>query len=394
MEPLKNKKILLVDDDQSIRLSLSYYFQKKCGSFVCRETAEEALDHLRTEAYDIILCDYRLPGMDGLTYFQELHRLDLPVLKVLITAHGDLELAITAIKTGVHDFIMKPFNAHTVEESLIKLLEKKPKQTPALLADGATLEEIQQHLQAKQEFVWGKIAHKMNNILQSLAGNADMGLLELGAGSPLTKRFNNIISGIEAMMELTKEMTHVCKQVELKPEVIDVAALVAKIILKYNDILKRHGIQLYKCFEANINVTTYPEYLYNIIDNIILNAIQSLVEESKKEKVLNLYLNKEGSTVQIKIVDNSRGMGPDILAKATMEGFTTKASGNGSGLHLVDILSRKIGATINMKSEPGRGTNVKITLPLATPGVAAGHGGDNLPNNLLGCKFTSNAKLI
>ena len=206
MEALKTKKILLVDDDQSIRLSLFYYFGKKCAFFGVRETAEQALEHLEKEAYDIIICDYRLPGMDGLSFFQELHRLEIPVLKVLITAFGNLELAIEAIKIGVHDFILKPFNAHTVEQSLLRLIEKYGNQTPAILVDGKTVVETCQESPAGQESGLGKLHHRMNNVLQSMLGNADMGLLELGEDNPAVKRFDSIINSIENMMELVKEM--------------------------------------------------------------------------------------------------------------------------------------------------------------------------------------------
>lgn len=206
MEALKTQRILLVDDDQSIRLSLFYYFGKKCAFFGCRETAEQALEHLQKQAYDIVICDYRLPGMDGLSFFQELHRLKVPVLKILITAFGNMELAIEAIKIGVHDFILKPFNAHTVEQSLLRLIEKHDRKTPAILVDGKTSDETCQGSQGGPKYGLGKLHHRMNNVLQSMLGNADMGILELGQDNPAVKRFDNIINSIENMMELVKEM--------------------------------------------------------------------------------------------------------------------------------------------------------------------------------------------
>jgi signal transduction histidine kinase len=317
--------------------------------------------------------------MDGLAFFQELDRLDLPILKVLITAHGDLELAINAIKTGIQDFILKPFSAYTVEQSLINLLEKTAKPTPGLQMDGKTLEEIQQHLKAKHEALLRKITHRMNNVLQGMVGNADMALLELGNSSKLTKRFDNIIGGIDEMMKLTKEVIFVYDTGQSKLEAFDVAALVDKSIYKYNDILKREGIQLNKYYGMNNNVTTYYEYLHDIVDNTLFNAIQALVEQDTGDKILNLYINKEGSTVKIKIADNRRSMGSDILEKIMMEGFTAEFLGSGLGPNIVDILSRTIGATIDTRNEPGRGTTVEITIPLVTPGVAA----DKVRHNLI-----------
>lgn len=199
----------MVDDDPSIRLSLSYYFRKKCRSFICLETGEQALDHLRTEAYDIILCDYRLPGRDGLSFFREVHRLDLPVLKVLITAFGSLELAIEAIKIGVHEFILKPFNAHTVEQSLTGLIEKHRQESLAIMVDGKTLEEIQLEAQTRQKLALGMLPQQMNIVLQGMLGNADLCLMELGQDNPAIERFDNIIRGIEQLVELVEKLASI-----------------------------------------------------------------------------------------------------------------------------------------------------------------------------------------
>jgi len=124
---LQNKRVLFIDDDQNICLQFSDCFRNKVGAITTIATAEQALDHLQTEIYDIILCDYRLPGMNGLVFFQELNRLGLPVFKVIITGYGDLQLAVIALRIGVDDFILKPFDARKVEQSLIRLLDKTPR---------------------------------------------------------------------------------------------------------------------------------------------------------------------------------------------------------------------------------------------------------------------------
>ena len=67
---LQKMKMLLIDDDEWIRDSLSFFFDAEGCKLRTFETAEEALKVLRRQHYDIIICDYRLPGMDGCGFFR------------------------------------------------------------------------------------------------------------------------------------------------------------------------------------------------------------------------------------------------------------------------------------------------------------------------------------
>ena len=81
-ELLKKTKILLIDDDQYIRSSLEYYFKKKTLAFVTLESAEEALELIKHEAFDVIICDYKLPRMNGLDFFFHLYELQPEALRI------------------------------------------------------------------------------------------------------------------------------------------------------------------------------------------------------------------------------------------------------------------------------------------------------------------------
>ena len=84
-EKLKAMKVLLIDDDEWIRSSLECFFKNKASSFRAFENAESALEQLKYETYDIILCDYRLPGMNGMAFFKLLKKLYPDTMRVLIT---------------------------------------------------------------------------------------------------------------------------------------------------------------------------------------------------------------------------------------------------------------------------------------------------------------------
>jgi len=121
-DKLKDKKILLVDDDEWIRDSLTLYFSTEGCHMLAVETAEEGMELLTQQNYDIILIDYKLPGIDGLTFSKKIQEICPDAKKILITAYKNKEVVSEAMSTGIQDFIDKPFTIKTIEDSLSRLL--------------------------------------------------------------------------------------------------------------------------------------------------------------------------------------------------------------------------------------------------------------------------------
>lgn len=122
---LRDMKILLVDDDEWIRDSLSVFFEAEGCHLLALETAEEALQVLNRQSYDIIISDYRLPDMDGLELFRLVKKSHPHSVKILFTAYGDTDIVSEADRIGIDDFIQKPFATEVIKESLNLLIEKR-----------------------------------------------------------------------------------------------------------------------------------------------------------------------------------------------------------------------------------------------------------------------------
>jgi len=139
---LKDIKILLVDDDEWIRDSLSLFFEAEGRHLLAVETAEEGMEALKKQSYDIIISDYRLPGMDGLAFFKLVEESHPDAIMILVTAYGNIDIASEAIRIGIHDLIQKPFTAETIEKSLWWLIEKRKKESGHLGTKGIKPTEI------------------------------------------------------------------------------------------------------------------------------------------------------------------------------------------------------------------------------------------------------------
>ena len=120
---LKEMQTLLIDDDEWIRDSLCLFFESEGCRLLAFETAEEALEELKNQFYDLIIVDYKLPGMDGLEFLKRIQKAHSNTLKVLISAYGSNEVISEAKKLGIHDFIEKPFTSETIEASLAGVIE-------------------------------------------------------------------------------------------------------------------------------------------------------------------------------------------------------------------------------------------------------------------------------
>jgi len=112
--------VLIVDDDPALLEALPEALRLRMGG-VTVETADSAaaaLDRMAARDYDAILADIKMPGMDGLALLSEIRRRqpDTPIL--MITGHGDYDLAVRALRGGAYDFIQKPIDREHVVASL------------------------------------------------------------------------------------------------------------------------------------------------------------------------------------------------------------------------------------------------------------------------------------
>ncbi|MEN6438478.1 MAG: response regulator [Syntrophobacter sp.] len=124
LSAIRNFRLVLVDDDDSIRAALNYHFRKKKVAMISFGSGEEALDHLRQFHADIVITDYYLPGINGMQFIRELNNIRPGVIKILMTAYGTLDIAVEAIRAGVHDFIRKPFNTETLELTILSVMRR------------------------------------------------------------------------------------------------------------------------------------------------------------------------------------------------------------------------------------------------------------------------------
>ncbi len=119
---MRNATILVVDDEQLIRWSLAERLRGEGYEVLEAEDGARALDAVH-EGVDLVLLDYRLPDMDGVTVLRRIKEHDPDVLVILLTAYATVETAVEAMKIGAYHFANKPFNLDDVARTVGQALE-------------------------------------------------------------------------------------------------------------------------------------------------------------------------------------------------------------------------------------------------------------------------------
>lgn len=117
--------ILIVDDERAIRNSMKEILEYESYKVDVAENGVEALRKVQNEKFDLIFSDIKMPEMDGITFLEAVlkERGDLPV--IMISGHGEIDVAVRSIKMGAYDFISKPLDMNRVLVTVRNALDKK-----------------------------------------------------------------------------------------------------------------------------------------------------------------------------------------------------------------------------------------------------------------------------
>jgi two-component system response regulator AtoC len=112
-------KILVIDDEENMRHMFSVMLHKYGYSAECAENGVSALQLLSKRTYDFIICDIRMPGMDGLSFLRQAVASGVTSPIIMMSAYGAKEIADRCMQEGAVDFICKPFNHHELINRLL-----------------------------------------------------------------------------------------------------------------------------------------------------------------------------------------------------------------------------------------------------------------------------------
>ncbi|MBD3234992.1 MAG: response regulator, partial [candidate division Zixibacteria bacterium] len=120
---IRNNKTLVIDDDEFVRGSLEATFNNDKRNLTSVGSGEEGLELMWRNRFFLIICDYYLPGINGLEFFQRSQKLDDNAIFILITGNGDQEMFDRAWDLGVDGIIKKPLTINKITSAMENIME-------------------------------------------------------------------------------------------------------------------------------------------------------------------------------------------------------------------------------------------------------------------------------
>ncbi len=139
--------LLVIDDEKAQRESLTGFLEHIGHNVISAETGQKGMEILEKSSVHVIISDFRMPGLDGLRIVEKVKKMDPAILVILITAYGDVELAVNVMKAGAYDFLTKPIDLDELEVILSRAEEQfymveENKMFREILNENATFNDI------------------------------------------------------------------------------------------------------------------------------------------------------------------------------------------------------------------------------------------------------------
>ena len=150
-----SRTVFVVDDDQAVRDGIADIVVSMCMDACCFDSAEAFLESYTPAARQCLVLDVRMPGMNGLELIAKLNADGIEIPVVMVTGHGDVEMAVDALKLGAIDFIEKPFREEKLLQSVRKGIEASGERMSMQVKRGQLVDELSQ-LTPKERLV-GKL---------------------------------------------------------------------------------------------------------------------------------------------------------------------------------------------------------------------------------------------
>jgi signal transduction histidine kinase len=367
------RRLMIVDDEPGIRRMMSLDLTADGYEVCTANDGNHALEVFRRERPDIVLTDLKMPGMDGLTLLAHLKEESPETEVIVITGHGDLDLAVRSLHLDASDFITKPINPDALEVSLARASERLAMRAELKAytedlhrrVDEATAKVLAAERLAVVGQTVASLAHSIKNMLCGLKGGIYMvkqGLSKnepertMGGQQMMERNLNRVDRLVRDLLTLSKP-----REPELDRE--DAGDLLREAAMCMKSEAEAKGVVLeVKEAGGELSCRVDRQAVIDSLNNLISNALDAAATVTDGRVRLGVEPRK--GEVAWEVEDNGPGLDQEAQ-EHIFEGFYSSkgAGGTGLGLMVTQKNAREHRGRVEYDNRPGKGAVFRLVLP-------------------------------
>jgi signal transduction histidine kinase len=367
----RHERILIIDDEEHIRSTLEEFISQSGYTVDTAGDGARGLELLGKSSYDLVLCDLRMPGIDGAVVLEEASATHPATPVIVMTGHATIESAIHALRSGAYDYLRKPFTLSEIERTIENCLERKrlEERNVELTRMNARLREIER---IKDDLL-STVSHEFRTPLAAMTGFLAM-MDKQGTGNLRSDQMQAIeairanVGRLDTMIGnlLTLTESHDGGYRALLDEV-RVDEFLDEYLRSWREI--RRGDFTAEIDEAaasskvKLDRARFPLVLSNLLDNAF-----KFTRGPGPGRVL-LRVRRADDRIRFEVHDDGVGIAP-ALGDRVFERFTQgdmsstrEYSGVGLGLAVVRDVVRAHSGTVSVEPPELGGASLRVTLP-------------------------------
>lgn len=371
---MAGSKILVVDDEQSVATTIKAILQLDGNEVIAVTTGKEALEHLRKQEFDVVLTDLRLDDLDGIEILRETQKLWPDTVSIMLTGYASLESAVTALRSGAYDYLIKPSDVDELRATIGRAIERRRLRQ--------RLVELEQLDKLKTQFL-SMASHELRTPLTAVSGFMQIArrrMVRLAAAPDIPPALREEAQKADEALEMANrqskklarlidELLDVSRlqqgRVEMRLAEIDLADVVREVAERMSLLSKGH--EIVAKIEGAAPIVADRDRIEQVLENLVGNAIKYSPENGRIE----VSLRVNGANAVVSVRDEGIGVAPGEVEKIfglfyrSPDPRADHVGGLGLGLYISrEIVSRHHGR-LWAERNPDAGTTFHVTLPLA-----------------------------
>lgn len=385
--------VLVVDDEEMIRFVLTEKLSESGYSVTTAVNGQDAVELFRDTAFDAVLLDLKMPGMDGIETLKELRSQDPDIPVIMVTAFGDIATAVEAIKRGAYDFVEKPPQINRIMVTLRRAIEKaalerevrtlgKHAEESAVLK--LAYEKLKELEQAKNVFL-SSVSHELRTPLTSIIGYAEISRKKLAklivvmeGGNPAhTKKILQVEENLGTVVSESEKLAGLIECIldvtameagtaEWRWEPVSLRDVVETAASECAPAFAKKGLEFTLTVEDGLPLVKGDRFRLSQAVTQLLSNAASFTDQGE----VACSVKRVDKKIVVSIADTGRGIRVSqqgvIFEKFSQIGdlMTDKPKGVGLGLSICRLIVGYHGGETCVESEPGKGSVFTIILPV------------------------------